>query len=259
MDMFDTKKQQGFTILYAMIISSIVLATVLSIAAISLKQRNISGLGENSQLAFYAANSGMECALYWALNGREISLDGGGTTTIDIFKIPIGSNSEIDFQGNYDSVMDDSDNDDQVALRADVDESNAQIPCFERDIFDNAGVYAFDTQYDFKDDSDERHWFEAIRGDEVESTTGASLNDLCGAGFVNGDDDTPDDGDVFRVWIFRTILPVEGSISQQNACAEVAVCRRLDEADLSISSRGYNTCDINSRNIVERAVRLTQQ
>lgn len=65
---FITKKhQQGFTILFAVIVSALVLSIGLSIANITLKQIKISSLGRESQIAFYAADSGSECVLYYDL------------------------------------------------------------------------------------------------------------------------------------------------------------------------------------------------
>lgn len=66
--LFTTKKQrQGFTILFAVIVSALVLSIGLSIANITLKQIRISSLGRESQVAFYAADSGSECVLYYDL------------------------------------------------------------------------------------------------------------------------------------------------------------------------------------------------
>jgi hypothetical protein len=46
-----------------------VLAVGASIINIALKQVILSGAGRESQFAFYAANTGLECALYWDLTG----------------------------------------------------------------------------------------------------------------------------------------------------------------------------------------------
>lgn len=62
-------KQKGFTILFAVLVSSIVLALGLGIVAITMKEVQLSGTGRDSQLAFYAADSGAECAFYWDLKG----------------------------------------------------------------------------------------------------------------------------------------------------------------------------------------------
>lgn len=65
-----TKKQKinpnsAFTILFAVIVSTLVLALGLGIVAITMKEVQLSGAGRDSQLAFYAADSGSECALYY--------------------------------------------------------------------------------------------------------------------------------------------------------------------------------------------------
>lgn len=55
----------GFALLVAVLISSVVLAVGLSMLNITLKQYIFSGIGRESEIAFYAADAGMECALYW--------------------------------------------------------------------------------------------------------------------------------------------------------------------------------------------------
>jgi Tfp pilus assembly protein PilX len=54
----------GFTVLFAVIVSSLILALGLGIVAITMKEVKLSGAGRDSQLAFYAADSGSECAIY---------------------------------------------------------------------------------------------------------------------------------------------------------------------------------------------------
>lgn len=68
MKFFDVKKNnKGFTVLFAVIVSSLILAIGLSIGNITLKQIRISSLGRESQIAFYAADSGSECVMYYDL------------------------------------------------------------------------------------------------------------------------------------------------------------------------------------------------
>ncbi len=57
-------KQKGFTLLLASLIASLLLAVGLSIFTIAQKEIILSSLGRDSQYAFYAADSGAECALY---------------------------------------------------------------------------------------------------------------------------------------------------------------------------------------------------
>lgn len=60
-----TKKVRGFTIFLAVIISGLLLLVVLSISNLALKETILSGAGRESELAFFAADSGVECALFW--------------------------------------------------------------------------------------------------------------------------------------------------------------------------------------------------
>jgi Tfp pilus assembly protein PilX len=59
------KKKNGFTLLVAMIVTSLILAIGFSIGNIILKELALSASGRRSQIAFYAADSIAECALYW--------------------------------------------------------------------------------------------------------------------------------------------------------------------------------------------------
>lgn len=56
---------RGFTLFIAVITVSIVLAIGISILNITLKEYQLSGLSRDSEIAFYAADAGLECALYW--------------------------------------------------------------------------------------------------------------------------------------------------------------------------------------------------
>lgn len=64
---------KGFTILYATLISSLLLAIGLGIFNISIKELILSSAGRESQVAFYAADAGIECALYWDIKRNLIS------------------------------------------------------------------------------------------------------------------------------------------------------------------------------------------
>jgi hypothetical protein len=80
MKIFKLKKiednKKGFTLLFAILVSIMVLAVGASIINISLKQVILSSSGRESQFAFYAANTGLECALFWDLNGVIVEDDG---------------------------------------------------------------------------------------------------------------------------------------------------------------------------------------
>ncbi len=60
-----TAPQRGFTLLIAVIISSVSLALALAMLDISYKQVTLALTGKQSQYAFANADSALECALYW--------------------------------------------------------------------------------------------------------------------------------------------------------------------------------------------------
>ncbi len=59
------EERRGFTLFIAVVTSSLVLAIGLSILNITLKEFLLSGTLRDSEMAFYAADAGMECALYY--------------------------------------------------------------------------------------------------------------------------------------------------------------------------------------------------
>lgn len=65
---FLNKKEKGFTLLFAIFVAILVLSVGASIISVALKQSILSSTGRESQYAFYAANSALECALFWDLN-----------------------------------------------------------------------------------------------------------------------------------------------------------------------------------------------
>jgi Tfp pilus assembly protein PilX len=60
---------RGYTLLFAMIVASIVLALGVSLLTISRKEFALSSSATQSTNAFYAADSGIGCAEYWDNNG----------------------------------------------------------------------------------------------------------------------------------------------------------------------------------------------
>lgn len=59
--------QKGFVLFMAILIISIILVLSLSVAEIVLKEMKFSTLGKESFKAFYAADSGVKCVVYWDL------------------------------------------------------------------------------------------------------------------------------------------------------------------------------------------------
>jgi type II secretory pathway pseudopilin PulG len=79
--MKNRNSQKGFTILVAVVTAGILLIIAMTIGGIALKEQTLSIANKESQIAFYAADTGMECALYWDQNKRSggiFSPDGDG-------------------------------------------------------------------------------------------------------------------------------------------------------------------------------------
>lgn len=57
--------QNGFTLLFAMLVATIVVAIGTSIISISVRQTILSSTSRESQYAYYAASTGLNCAFYW--------------------------------------------------------------------------------------------------------------------------------------------------------------------------------------------------
>lgn len=62
-----TKKQKGISLFIAVLVASVATLFSFAISNIALREVILAQTGRDSQLAFYAANSGIECALFWDL------------------------------------------------------------------------------------------------------------------------------------------------------------------------------------------------
>lgn len=70
--------KRGITLLIAVIAVSALFLIAMAISDISYKEQVISYSGRDSKVAFYAADLGMECALYYDLKGADFT---NGTTS----------------------------------------------------------------------------------------------------------------------------------------------------------------------------------
>lgn len=57
--------QKGSALFFAVLLGSIVLSLGLLISSVSFKEFQFSFFGKESQTALYAADTGLECAIYW--------------------------------------------------------------------------------------------------------------------------------------------------------------------------------------------------
>ena len=59
------QKANGFTILLSLLVISIILSVGLGVFDVMTKELKLSGIGRESQISFYAADAGIECAYFW--------------------------------------------------------------------------------------------------------------------------------------------------------------------------------------------------
>jgi hypothetical protein len=99
----------GLALFFAVLTASLVLTIGLALFNITLKEFVLSSQIRDSQFAFYAADSGLECALYWDLAhpGYEGSIFGSYSNTISDglvaywkFDDGTGSDTAVDTSGN---------------------------------------------------------------------------------------------------------------------------------------------------------------
>lgn len=90
-----TKNQKGFALLTAIIITGMLLLVSFVVADLSYKELILTSTGQQSQIAFYMADSGAECALYWDLkNGPTSAFDpsnNSGSVTCNGQEVHTGS------------------------------------------------------------------------------------------------------------------------------------------------------------------------
>ena len=76
----------GFAMLFTVLVISVILAIALGISDITFKQTILSNLAKNSQLAFYQADSGVECGMYYDTTVGQFppaTADNPDGTTVD--------------------------------------------------------------------------------------------------------------------------------------------------------------------------------
>jgi type II secretory pathway pseudopilin PulG len=58
-------QERGFTLLFAVLVSTLIISISATVISIAIRQTIISGTSRESQYAFYAANTALECVFYW--------------------------------------------------------------------------------------------------------------------------------------------------------------------------------------------------
>ena len=90
------KNQKGFTLLVSIVVTSMILVASFAVVNVAVKQLILANSNENSQFAFYNADSGVECAVYWDFLGGATSFTYPSVTR----NITCGSGGSVSAVGN---------------------------------------------------------------------------------------------------------------------------------------------------------------
>ena len=101
------KSQRGFTLLLAALLASLLLLLGAAIFGLARKEVVLSSVGRDSQFAFYAADTGAECALFWDMRYNAFASSTGFSTAecdaenLGSFSFPgFGIPIEFEFEPN---------------------------------------------------------------------------------------------------------------------------------------------------------------
>ncbi|MDB5255146.1 MAG: seg [Candidatus Nomurabacteria bacterium] len=111
------KKDKGFAMLFTVLVISVILSIALGISDLTFKQTLLSNSAKNSQLAFYQADSGVECAMYYDLTLGQLS---HGTVLAD-------APQQITCGGNTASLVSSQSTTDYFVYQEDIANNN---PCY---------------------------------------------------------------------------------------------------------------------------------
>lgn len=80
-------KKQGFALLMALIVVSVVISIGLSVLELTLKQVRLSTNSKDSEIVFHATNAGLECARYWLNKEATTSIEIGANISPTCFGV----------------------------------------------------------------------------------------------------------------------------------------------------------------------------
>jgi hypothetical protein len=94
---------QGYALFTSIILTSLLVLVAYATTSISIRQLQLAVSGAESHIAFYAADTGLECALYWdfkASGTSAFSTSSATTITCNNTTMPVGGVSPSVFTFN---------------------------------------------------------------------------------------------------------------------------------------------------------------
>jgi Tfp pilus assembly protein PilX len=89
---YSAENKTGFALLMTLIVVSVLISIGLTVLDLSIKQVRLSTNARESEIAFHAANAGMECARYWR-RAASTTMEVGGAITPACFSGTLTTNS----------------------------------------------------------------------------------------------------------------------------------------------------------------------
>ena len=96
--------QSGFVLLMSLIVVSVLLSIGLSVVELSIKQVQLSTNARDSEIAFHAANAGMECSRYLRRSQSD-SMEIGADISPTCFSVSAGNTSPSTLLSNSDGEV----------------------------------------------------------------------------------------------------------------------------------------------------------
>lgn len=71
---------KAFALLFSIVVISVIITTTLAVSALVRRGLDMAAIGERSMRAFFAASSGLECALFWDIRQRRTEEPNAGAS-----------------------------------------------------------------------------------------------------------------------------------------------------------------------------------
>lgn len=244
---------RGFALLVSIVTTSILLLISFVIVNIALKQLIISNVYKSSQIAFYAADSGMDCAIFWDLkNQNNLAISAfdpntSGLITCNGQTVTSGS-QVVNTNPSRTSVIGGT-GVNSVLTQTVSENSTASLSCGSGKILSYESLYGTGSGGG-GGSCPISCGFCTIGASSCSVTYNDANCGDCNYGYAkNGDlSVTCSNGNSVSSSIFQ--------INYDNACAIVSVIKNSD-GTTKIDSHGYNTCDTSSLKRYERGITIT--
>ena len=94
------KLKHGFALLLSIFVINVVLLVSLGVSGVVINEFKLSGVGRESQIAFYAADAGIECFFYWEIKHPGLADSAFEPATGVTNRISCAGNNNIEIKGS---------------------------------------------------------------------------------------------------------------------------------------------------------------